>query len=82
MAERGYFAKPITIDRPMVLIFERSEKTRFLSEARGFLIPANEYRNLLREAGYLKTPKLDQEIAQARARFRKDKVIKWETLKK
>jgi PHD/YefM family antitoxin component YafN of YafNO toxin-antitoxin module len=63
MAERGYLAKPITIDRPMVLI------------------PAKEYRNLLREAGYLKTPKLDREITQARARFRKGKVIKWETLK-
>lgn len=45
------------------------------------LIPADQYRALLEEAGYVPTPKLDREIAQARANFRKGKTIPWRTLK-
>ena len=45
------------------------------------IIPAEEYMELLREAGHLPTPILDREIAQARVRFRKGKFIKWEKLK-
>ena len=45
------------------------------------LIPAEEYRALLEEAGYSPTPKLDCEIASARANFRKGKTIPWPTLK-
>lgn len=45
------------------------------------IIPVEEYMELLKEAGHLPTPILDQEIAQARARFRKGKSIKWEKLK-
>lgn len=45
------------------------------------IIPAEEYRELLEEAGYAPTPKLDREIAKARARFRKGKTIKWEQVK-
>ncbi len=46
------------------------------------LIPAEDYRTLLAEAGYLPTPQLDRTIAQARARFRKGHVIAWEQLKR
>ena len=42
------------------------------------LVPVGVYRLLLSEAGYLPTPKLDRTIAQARARFRKGRVIPWE----
>jgi hypothetical protein len=45
------------------------------------LIPAEEYRALLEEAGYVPTPKLDREIAQARFNFRKGKTIPWRTLR-
>lgn len=45
------------------------------------LIPAEEYRALLEEAGYTPTPKLDREIARARANFRKGNTIPWSTLK-
>jgi hypothetical protein len=45
------------------------------------LVPAEEYQALLEEAGYTPTPKLDREIAQARANFRKGKTIPWRTLK-
>ena len=45
------------------------------------LIPAREYRALLEEAGYTPTPRLDREIARARANFRKGKTIPWHTLK-
>lgn len=45
------------------------------------IIPAEEYMALLKEAGHLPTPTLDQEIARARARFRKGKFIKWGRLK-
>ena len=45
------------------------------------IIPAEEYMELLKEAGYRSTPTLSREIAQARARFRKGKFIKWEKLK-
>ena len=45
------------------------------------LVPTEEYRGLLEEAGYIDTPKMDQEIALARARFRKGKTISWKTLK-
>ena len=56
-------AKPITIDRPMVLI------------------PLEEYQELLFEAGHLKTPRLDREIAVARKRFKKGKAVDWKNLK-
>ena len=46
------------------------------------LLPAEEYRTLLAEAGYVPTPKLDRVIAQARARFRKGRAITWERLKR
>lgn len=45
------------------------------------IIPAEEYRELLEEAGYVPTPKLDREIAKARTRFHKGKTIKWKFLK-
>ena len=55
--------KPITIDRPMVLI------------------PMEEYQELLFEAGHLKTPGLDKEIAAARKRFKNVKAVDWKTLR-
>lgn len=45
------------------------------------LIPMEEYKFLLEEAGLTKTPRLDRRILQARARFRKNQVISWEKLK-
>lgn len=45
------------------------------------LIPADEYYTLLKEAGYMPTPKLDRDIAQARANFHKGKTIEWKILK-
>lgn len=45
------------------------------------LIPAKEYWALLEEAGYTPTPRLNREIAKARANFRKGKTIPWPTLK-
>ena len=45
------------------------------------LVPVEKYKELLEEAGYTKTPKLDKEIAAARARFRKGKTISWKVLK-
>ncbi len=46
------------------------------------LLPAEEYRTLLAEAGYLPTPQLNRTIAQARARFRKGQFTSWEQLKR
>ena len=46
------------------------------------VIPVDDYRTLLAEAGYLPTPKLTRHIARARARFRKGHVISWESLKR
>ena len=46
------------------------------------LLPVDEYRTLLAEAGLLPTPKLDRAIAQARARFRKGRVVSWEQAKR
>lgn len=46
------------------------------------LIPLEEYEELLAEAGYKITPKLDREIKEARARFKKGKTIRWEQLKR
>ncbi len=46
------------------------------------LVPAEVYRTLLAEAGYLPTPRLDRTIARARARFRKGRTIPWEQLKR
>ena len=46
------------------------------------LLPAEEYRSLLAEAGFLRTPKLDRAITRARDRFRKGRVIPWEQLKR
>jgi len=45
------------------------------------IIPAEEYMELLKEAGYQSTPTLSHEIAQARARFRKGRYIQWKKLK-
>ena len=46
------------------------------------VIPLGDYRTLLSEAGYLPTPKLARQLAAARARFRKGRVISWESLKR
>ncbi|MCX5692322.1 MAG: hypothetical protein NTX47_01345 [Candidatus Omnitrophica bacterium] len=46
------------------------------------LIPIEEYKELLAEAGYKTTPRLTREIREARARFKKGKSIQWETLKR
>lgn len=46
------------------------------------VLPQDEYEQLLREAGYIETPKLDKEIVAARKRFKKGKGIKWEALKR
>ena len=46
------------------------------------LLPTEEYRLLLAEAGYLPLPKLSRQLATARARFRKGQVIPWESLKR
>jgi len=46
------------------------------------VIPLDDYRSLLAEAGYLPTPKLARQLATARARFRKGQVIPWEQLKR
>ena len=45
------------------------------------LIPLEEYQELLFEAGHLKTPALDREIAAARKRFRCGKAVDWRTLR-
>jgi len=45
------------------------------------LIPMNEYKLLLEEAGFTKTPRLDKRVSRARARFRKNQVISWQKLK-
>lgn len=45
------------------------------------LIPMSEYKFLLEEAGFTKTPRLDKRIAKARVRFRKNQVISWKKLK-
>ncbi len=45
------------------------------------LIPVEEYRELLFEAGRLETPILDGEIAEARKRFSEGKSESWEKLK-
>jgi hypothetical protein len=46
------------------------------------LLPVEEYRVLLAEAGYLPTPRLTRQLATARARFRKGRAIPWESLKR
>lgn len=43
------------------------------------IIPAEEYRFLLREAGYSPTPKLDKGITSARRRFKNGKTISWKS---
>ena len=45
------------------------------------LIPISEYKFLLEEAGFTKTPRLDKRIFKARARFRKGDLIPWKKLK-
>lgn len=45
------------------------------------LIPMSEYKFLLEEIGFTKTPRLDKRIAKARVRFRKHQVVSWEKLK-
>ena len=46
------------------------------------VLPLGDYRILLSEAGYLPTPKLARQLSAARARFRKGRVISWESLKR
>ncbi len=46
------------------------------------VIPVDDYRTLLAEAGYLPTPRLTRHIAAARIRFRKGHIIPWESLKR
>lgn len=45
------------------------------------IIPTEEYKLLLREAGLAPTPILDREIAAARRRFKKGKTISWKSIK-
>lgn len=45
------------------------------------VVPADEYELLLKEAGYIDTPELEKEIYNARKRFAKNKVVKWDNLK-
>jgi len=45
------------------------------------LIPINEYKFLLEEAGFTKTPRLDKRIRQAKVRFSKNEVVSWKKLK-
>ena len=45
------------------------------------IIPAEEYKLLLREAGYAPTPKLYKRITQARSRYRKKKYLAWNKVK-
>ena len=45
------------------------------------LIPLEDYRELLIEAGYLETPILNREISVARKRFKNGKVMDWKKLK-
>jgi hypothetical protein len=45
------------------------------------IIPTEEYKLLLREAGLTHTPMLDREIAAARRRFKKGKTISWKSIK-
>ena len=46
------------------------------------VLPVEDYRTLMAEAGYLPTPKLARQIARARVRFRKGQIISWEQLKR
>lgn len=46
------------------------------------LVPVDEYRTLLAEAGYVSTPRLTRQLAAARARFRRGHVMSWESLKR
>ena len=46
------------------------------------VIPVGDYRTLLAEAGYLPTPRLTRQLSAARTRFRKGRVISWESLKR
>lgn len=46
------------------------------------VLPQDEYEQLLREAGHIKTPKLDKEIAAARKRFKKGQGVEWGALKR
>lgn len=46
------------------------------------VVPLDDYRALLAEAGYLPTPKLSRQITAARARFRKGRYLSWESLKR
>lgn len=45
------------------------------------IIPTEEYKLLLREAGLAHTPMLDREIAAARRRFKKGKTVSWKSIK-
>lgn len=59
----------------------RRRKKPIMIDQPMILIPADEYQALLEEAGYLPTPKLDGEIAEARKRFLKGEVVSWESIK-
>jgi len=45
------------------------------------IIPTEEYKLLLREAGFASTPHLDREIAEARRRLKKGKAVSWKLIK-
>lgn len=45
------------------------------------LMPLEDYRELLVEAGHMETPVLNREISAARKRFKNGKVVDWEKLK-
>ncbi len=46
------------------------------------VLPLDEYRTLLAEAGHLAMPKLSRAISAARSHFRKGRFVSWETLKR
>ena len=45
------------------------------------ILPADDYNELLIEAGYRDVPELEQEVADADIRFRQGKAIPWEIFK-
>jgi hypothetical protein len=45
------------------------------------ILPADDYNELLVEAGYREVPELEQEVADADIRFQQGKAIPWEKFK-
>ena len=45
------------------------------------ILPADEYNELLIEAGYRDVPELEQEVVDADTRFRRGQAIPWEQFK-